>query len=149
MSEIEHLEQRSHDELQYLDNVLEDVGTAKNTRAGLLKKAGFAAVGVGVLGQASAALASTSGDSAATITTNAVTAEALAVTVLTAAVKASPGTKSAQIIPGHEAANEAENDACDAVAELGDKAGTREFPGGTEVGSTAQRAAGECVLAGS
>ena len=126
MSEIEHME-RSHDELQYLDNVLTDVGTKKDTRAGLLKKAAIGAVGVGALGQAGSALAASSTDSVATITTDAVTAEALAVTVLTAAIKASPGTKAAPFIPVLKAANQAEYDHYTTLAGLGAKPLTTKF----------------------
>jgi hypothetical protein len=126
MNEIELME-RNHEELQYLDNVLEDVGTSKATRGGLLKKAAFAAAGIGVFGQASSAFAASSGDSAATITTNAITAEALAVTVLTAAVKASPGTKSAPFIPVLKAANQAEYDHYTTLAGLGAKPVTTKF----------------------
>lgn len=126
MSEVEQTE-RTHDELQYLDNVLTDVGTAKDTRAGLLKKAAVATAGVGVLGRASAALAETSGDTIATVTTTAVTAEALAVSVLTAAVKSSPGTKAAPFIPVLEAANQAEYDHYTALSSLGAKPLTKKF----------------------
>jgi hypothetical protein len=126
MSEIETTE-RTHDELQYIDNVLTDVGTAKDTRAGLLKKAALAAAGVGVLGQASAALAASTGDSIATVTTTAVTAEALAVSVLTAAVKTSPGTKAAPFIPVLKAANQAEFDHYATLASLGAKPLTTRF----------------------
>lgn len=126
MSESELME-RNHDELQYIDNVLTDVGTAKDTRAGLLKKAAVAAAGVGIFGQASAALAATSGDTAATVTTTAITAEALAVTVLTAAVKSSPGTKAAPFIPVLKAANQAEYNHYAALGSLGAKPLTTKF----------------------
>ena len=126
MSESEFTE-RDHEELQYLDNVLTDVGTPKATRAGLLKKAAVGAVGIGVLGQATSAFAASSGDTAAEITTDAVTAEALAVTVLTAAIKASPGTKAAPFIPVLKAANQAEYDHYTTLAGLGAKPLTTKF----------------------
>jgi len=126
MSESEFME-RDHEELQYLDNVLADVSTSKATRAGLLKKAAVGAVGIGVLGQATSAFAATSADSAATITTDAITAEALAVSVLTAAIKASPGTKAAPFIPVLKAANQAEFDHYETLASLGAKPLTTKF----------------------
>ena len=122
--------ERSHDELQYLDNVLEDVGTSKSTRGSLLKQAAVAAAGVGVFGQASAALASagtSSADTIKTVTTTAVTAEALAVSVLTAAVKAAPGTKVAPFIPVLKAANQAEYDHFQTLSSLGAKPLTTRF----------------------
>jgi hypothetical protein len=114
MSEPERTE-RTHEELQYLDNVLEDVGTSRSTRGALLKKAAVATVGVGVLGPAGSALAAisrSSADTVATVTTTAVTAEALAVTVLTAAVKA---------------ANQTEYDHYATLASLGAKPLTTQF----------------------
>ena len=129
MSESELVERR-HDELQYLDNVLADVGTNTETRGGLLKKAALAAAGFGVFGQASAALASagrSSADTIATVTTTAVTAEALAVSVLTAAVKAAPGTKLAPFTRVLKAANQAEFDHYAALSSLGAKPLTTRF----------------------
>jgi hypothetical protein len=129
MSESELVERR-HDEVQYLDNVLADVGVSRETRGGLLKKAAVAAVGVGAFGQASAALASagrSSGDSIATVTTTAVTAEALAVSVLTSAVKAAPGTKVAPFATVLKAANQAEFDHYTVLSSLGAKPLTTRF----------------------
>jgi len=129
MSESELVE-RQHDEMQYLDNVLADVGTSRETRGGLLKKAAVAAAGFGVFGQASSALASagrSSADSIATVTTTAVTAEALAVSVLTAAVKAAPGTKVAPFVPVLKAANQSEYDHYATLSSLGAKPLTTRF----------------------
>jgi hypothetical protein len=129
MSEPERTE-RTHEELQYLDNVLEDVGTSRSTRGALLKKAAVATVGVGVLGPAGSALAAisrSSADTVATVTTTAVTAEALAVTVLTAAVKAAPGSKVAPFIPVLKAANQTEYDHYASLASLGAKPLTTQF----------------------
>jgi hypothetical protein len=129
MSEVERVE-RSHDDLQYLDNVLADVGTSRSTRGALLRKAAIATVGAGVLGPAGSALAAisrTSGDTVATVTTTAVTAEALAVTVLTAAVKAAPGSKVAPFIPVLKAANQTEFDHYSALSSLGAKPLTTQF----------------------
>jgi hypothetical protein len=129
MSEVE-LTERSHDELQYLDNVLADVGTSKATRGGLLKKAAIAAAGVGVFGQASAALGAVSragADTVATVTTTAVTAEALAVSILTTAVKKLPGTPAAQFKPVLQAANQAEYDHYTVLSSLGAKPLTTHF----------------------
>lgn len=96
------------DDLQYLDNVLENTGSSKHTRASLLRRAAVGAAAVGVLGPAGSALAATtrgSADSIGTILTDAITAEALAVTVLTAAVKTSPGTKAGAFVPILKSAN--------------------------------------------
>ena len=129
MSEVERVE-RTHDDLQYLDNVLADVGTSRSTRGALLKKAAIATVGAGVLGPAGSALAAisrTGADTIATVTTTAVTAEALAVTVLTAAVKAAPGSKVAPFIPVLKAANQTEFDHYSALSSLGAKPLTTQF----------------------
>jgi hypothetical protein len=129
MSEPERTE-RTHDDLQYLDNVLTDVSTSRSTRSGLLKKAAVATVGVGVLGPAGSALAAisrSSADTVATVTTTAVTAEALAVTVLTAAVKAAPGTKVEPFIPVLKAANQTVFDHYTALSSLGAKPLTTQF----------------------
>lgn len=107
MSEVEQLE-TTPDELQYLDNVLGDTGASQHTRRGLLRSAMVGAAAVGVFGPASSALAAATrrdGDSIDTVVTTAVTAEALAVTVLTAAIKSSPGTKVAPFIPVLKSAN--------------------------------------------
>src|SRR5579884_1939685 len=126
MSEVERVE-RTHDDLQYLDNVLADVGTSRSTRGALLKKAAIATVGAGVLGPAGSAISRTSADTIATVTTTAVTAEALAVTVLTAAVKAAPGSKVAPFIPVLKAANQTEFDHYSALSSLGAKPLTTQF----------------------
>jgi hypothetical protein len=129
MSQVERYE-RTHDELRYLDNVLEDVGTSRQTRGALLKKAAVAAAGAAVLGPAGSALAAISrsgADTVATVTTTAVTAEALAVTVLTAAVKAAPGTKVAPFVPVLKAANQTEFDHYTALRSLGAKPLTTDF----------------------
>src|SRR5581483_11136724 len=129
MSEVDWIE-RTHDELQYVDNVLADVGTSRSTRGALLKKAAVAAAGASVLGPAGTALAGISrqsGDTVSSVTTTAVTAEALAVTVLTAAVKAAPGSKVAPFIPVLKAANQAEFDHYAALSSLGAKPLTMQF----------------------
>ena len=118
------------DQLQYLDNVLEDTGTAKHTRLGLLKVAATGAVAAGVFGPASSALAAatrTTGDSIKTVVTTAVTAEALAVSVLTAAIKASPGTKAAPFIPVLKSANYTEYRHFEVLSSLGAKPLTTKF----------------------
>ncbi|MGH3002178.1 MAG: twin-arginine translocation signal domain-containing protein [Gaiellaceae bacterium] len=128
MSEVERL-QTSPDDLQYLDNVLEDTGTPRRTRRSLLKHAAVGAAAVGVFGPASSALAgiSKSGDDANTVVTTAVTAEALAVTVLTAAVKTSPGTKAAPFIPVLKSANYTEFRHYEVLSGLGAKPLTTKF----------------------
>jgi hypothetical protein len=129
MSDVEQLE-TSHDDLQYLDNVLEGSGTSKTTRSGLIKHAMVGAAAVGVFGPASSALVAVtrqSGDSISTVITTAITAEALAVSVLTAAVKTSPGTKAEPFIPVLKAANTAEYDHYKALASLGAKPLTTRF----------------------
>lgn len=129
MAEVDLLE-TSSDDLQYLDNVLEDAGTAKNTRAALLKKAAVGAVGLGVLGPASAALAAagrSEADNVKSLVTTAVTAEALAVTVLTAAVKAIPGTPPEKFRAVLKAANTTEFRHFEVLSSLGAKPLTTRF----------------------
>jgi hypothetical protein len=129
MSDVDMLE-TPPEELQYLDNVLEDTGTSKHTRLGLLKTAAVGAAAAGVFGPASSALAAatrTSGDSIKTVVTTAVTAEALAVTVLTAAIKSSPGTKAAPFIPVLKSANYTEFRHFEVLSSLGAKPLTEKF----------------------
>jgi hypothetical protein len=129
MSEIEKLV-ASPDELQYLDNVLEDTGSSKHTRATLLKRAAVGAVGIGALGTVGNAFGASTrsdADSAKTILTDAVTAEALAVTVLTAAVKTSPGTKAEPFIPVLKSANYTEFLHYQTLSKLGAKPLTTKF----------------------
>ncbi len=129
MSDVD-LHLSSPDELQYLENVLEDTGSPKPTRAGLLKTAAAGAVAMGVFGPASSALAASTrstGDSIKTVVTTAVTAEALAVTVLTAAVKTSPGTKAAPFIPVLKSANYTEYLHFKTLGSLGAKPLTEKF----------------------
>jgi hypothetical protein len=129
MPDLEKLES-THEQLQYLDNVLEDTGSSKPTRAGLLKSAAAGAVAMGVFGPASSALAAatrSTGDSVKTVVTTAVTAEALAVTVLTAAIKTSPGTKAAPFIPVLKSANYTEFLHFKALSSLGAKPLTEKF----------------------
>jgi len=129
MSEVERLE-RPHDELQYLDNVLADAGTPKHTRLGLLKTAAVGAAAAGTFGPTSSALAALArrqGDSVNTVVTTAVTAEALAVTVLTAAVKTSPGTKAGAFIPVLKSANYTEFRHYTVLGSLGAKPLTTKF----------------------
>jgi hypothetical protein len=80
------------DDVQVLDNVLADSPVPKQTRAAILKKAGLAAaVGAGVLGPARVAWgAHGTSDSVREIGVAAATAEALAVTYLTAVVNRLP-----------------------------------------------------------
>jgi hypothetical protein len=128
MSEIETL--ASADELQYLDNVLEATGSSRQTRAGLLKSAAAGAVALGVLGPASSALAAAGragADTVESVVTTAVTAEALAVTVLTAAVKTSPGTKVEPFIPVLKSANYTEFRHLQVLSGLGAKPLTQKF----------------------
>jgi hypothetical protein len=129
MSDIKTLV-ASADELQYLDNVLEDTGSSRQTRAGLLKSAAVGAVAMGVFGPASNALAAagrSSADTIKSVVTTAVTAEALAVTVLTAAVKTSPGTKVEPFIPVLKSANYTEFRHFQVLAGLGAKPLTEKF----------------------
>jgi hypothetical protein len=129
MSDLERLA-ATPDELQYLDNVLGDSGTSKHTRLGLLKTAAVGAAAAGVFGPASSALAAATrrdGDSANTVVTTAVTAEALAVTVLTAAVKTSPGTKAAPFIPVLKSANYTEFRHFEVLSSLGARPLTTKF----------------------
>lgn len=118
------------DDLQALENVLQDTPTSAHTRKGLLKTAALGAVAAGVLGPAGTALASrqrTSVDSLDTVVTTAITAEALAVSVLSAAVKAVPGTPAGAFMPVLKAANTSEYLHYAALGKLGGKPLTTKF----------------------
>jgi hypothetical protein len=80
------------DDVQVLDNVLTDAAVPRQTRSALLKQAGLAAaVGVGVLAPASKAWgAHGTSDSVREVAVAATTAEALAVTYLTAVINRLP-----------------------------------------------------------
>ncbi|HVM68366.1 MAG TPA: hypothetical protein VM204_00845 [Gaiellaceae bacterium] len=106
------------DDVQVLDNVLADAAVPRQTRGTILKQAALAAaVGAGVLGPASRAWgAHGTSDSVKEIATAATTAEALAVTYLTAVINRLPKTGSIGGVPMRtvdqvlRAANEAEEE---------------------------------------
>jgi len=119
------------EDVQRLDNVLADTGIPEVTRRGLLGKAavGTAAVGaLGALGPIPAALARGGGDSIHEIVTDAVTAEALAVTYLTGLVEnASKIGIPSSLVPVLKAANAAELDHYRTLRSLGAKPLTTKF----------------------
>jgi hypothetical protein len=121
----------SPDDLQSLENVLSDTPTSKHTRRWLLQRAAAgAAVGAVGLGPATAAFGSldrTAVDSIQTVVTTAATAEALAVTVLTASVKVAKGTPIEPFLPVLQAANTSEYDHFVALGTLGGKPMTTRF----------------------
>lgn len=117
------------EDVQRLDRVLTDTGMSTATRRGLLGKLAAGAVGVGALGMLGpvpAALAS--GNSINQIVTDAVTAEALAVTYLTGLVQnASKIGIPANLVPVLKAANAAELDHYRTLRSLGAKPLTTKF----------------------
>ncbi len=117
------------EDLQRLDNVLTDTGMPSVTRRGLLGKAaaGTAAVGaLGAFGPISSAFAAGSGISQ--LVTDAVTAEALAVTFLTGVVEnASKIGIDSSFVPVLKAANAAELDHYKVLRSLGAKPATTKF----------------------
>lgn len=118
------------EDIQRLDNVLAETGSSPLTRRSLVARAatGAAAVGaLGAFGPVPAALAS-SDFSISRIETEAVTAEALAVTLLTHVVKhhAKIGIPS-DLVPVLKAANQAEYDHYETLRSLGAKPLTKKF----------------------
>jgi len=117
------------DDVQRLDNVLADTDVPSTTRRGLLGKAAGAAVAAGAagaLGPIPSALASS--NSISTIITDAVTAEALAVTYLTGLIENAGriGIPS-NLVPVLKAANAAEFDHYKTLRGLGAKPLTTRF----------------------
>lgn len=140
MPRIDYEGPSSADELQRLDNVLADTSTTPRTRRWLLERASLAAVGAGVAGIAAACGGSSKpatsatttqpmehGDTPAKVLNTAITAEALAVTYLTAVIAAAPGTKVEPFLPVLKAANAAEYDHYKALKSLGAKPLTQKF----------------------
>lgn len=127
----EHAKPPTTDEIQALDNVLQDTATPTYTRRWLLQRAAtgaaVAAAGLGPARSALAAVERSRVDSPQTVLTTAATAEALAVTVLTAAVKAAPNTPVAPFLPVLMAANTSEYDHYVALGSLGGKPLTTKF----------------------
>lgn len=137
------------EDVQALDNALEDVGSPPLARRALLRRAGIgllaasggstllAACGGGseasgstkttTMGSASAPSSSSSTNSATDIINTAVTAEALAVTYVTAVVKKAPGTPVAKYTKVLQAVNAAEYDHYKALKKLGAKPLTEKF----------------------
>ena len=117
------------DDVQVIENVLEDVGTSRHTRAALLKRASIgvlAASGVGLLPES--AFGMSRGDTVESVVTTAVTAEALAVTYLTGVIK-TLGAKEPvkRFLPVLKAANAAEYDHYKVLRSLGAKPLTTKF----------------------
>ncbi len=114
-----------------LDSVLADAKVAPLTRRSLVGRAatGAAAVGaLGALGPIPAALAKGSGNSINTLVTDAVTAEALAVTFLTGVIEnASKIGIPSGLVPVLKAANQAEYDHYKTLRGLGAKPLTTKF----------------------
>ncbi len=127
MTDIHKLET---EDVQRLDNVLADTETPSLTRRSLVARAatGAAAVGaVGALGPIPSALAA-GGNSVNAIVTDAVTAEALAVTFLSGVV-ANAGKIGipSNLVPVLQAANAAEYDHYKTLRSLGAKPVTQKF----------------------
>ncbi|MGH2858085.1 MAG: ferritin-like domain-containing protein, partial [Solirubrobacteraceae bacterium] len=127
-----HPEGFEAEDIQRLDNVLADSGTAPLTRRSLVTRAatGVAAAGAfGVLGPIPAALAKGGGSGSITeIITAAVTAEALAVTYLSGLVEnASKIGIPSSLVPVLKAANAAEYDHYKTLRSLGAKPLTTKF----------------------
>jgi hypothetical protein len=142
---------RTGEDVQILENALRDTPMDQPTRGALLKRASgtlLAAGGLGTLlaacgssgsggsssssaaGAGSAASSSSSSSSAPSIQKvmdTAITAEALAVTYLSAVIKAAPGTPVAKFTRVLKAANAAEYDHYKALQSLGAKPITTKF----------------------
>lgn len=120
------------EDVQTVENVLDDVGTALHTRKALLKRAavGMLAVsGAGAFGStAERAFGMSSGDTVESVVTTAVTAEALAVTYLTGVIT-QLGSKQPvkKFLPVLKAANAAEYDHYKVLRRLGAKPLTTKF----------------------
>ena len=119
------------DDVQRVDNVLSDAKVEPFTRRSLVTRAatGAATVGaLGALGPIPSALASGSGNSIKTIITDAVTAEALAVTFLTGVIENANKIKiPSNLVPVLKAANHAELDHYRVLRSLGAKPLTTKF----------------------
>jgi hypothetical protein len=126
MSDIAKLE---HEDVQRLDNVLADTNTPHLTRRSLVARAAAGAAGLGALGALGpipSALAA--GNSINEIVTDAVTAEALAVTFLTGViVNAKALGIPSSLVPVLKAANAAELDHYKTLGSLGAKPLTKKF----------------------
>jgi hypothetical protein len=129
MTDIDNFEA---EDIQRLDNVLADTNTSPLTRRKLVTRAAMGAAGVGALGALGpipAALAKGGGgNSIHKIVTDAVTAEALAVTFLTGVIENAGkiGIPSA-LRPVLKAANQAEYDHYKVLRSLGAKPLTKKF----------------------
>ncbi len=126
MTDSTHLDT---DDLHRLDNVLVDSRVPSSTRRSLLARAAVGAAGAGVLGALGpvpAALAS--GNSINQIVTDAVTAEALAVTFLSGVIENAHKIGIPQsLVPVLKAANAAEHDHYKTLRSLGAKPLTKKF----------------------
>lgn len=126
MSDAAHFDS---EDVQRIDNVLADTPTPAVTRRALVGRAAAGAAGLGALGAfgpISSAFAA--GNSVDTIVTDAVTAEALAVTFLTGVIEnASSIGIASSLVPVLKAANAAELDHFKALRSLGAKPLTTKF----------------------
>ena len=117
------------EDVQRLDNVLADTQTPSLTRRNLVARAAAGAAGIGALsafGSVPAALAS--GGSVDAIVTDAVTAEALAVTFLTGVIENAKAIGiDRKLVPVLKAANAAEYDHYRTLRTLGAKPLTKRF----------------------
>lgn len=123
------LTQIEAEDIQRLDNVLTDTKVSPLTRRGLVARAAAGAAGIsalGALGSVPAALAK--GNSIDQIVTDAVTAEALAVTFLTGVVENAKAIGiDHKLVPVLKAANAAEYDHYKTLRSLGAKPLTKRF----------------------
>lgn len=115
------------DDLQVVDNVLADTGTAPSTRRGLLTSAAVGVAAAGVTGALSPVEAFAAGDSIKTVGVTAVTAEALAVTFLSEIVNRAAGSAVEEAAPVVKAANREEYIHYQTLRKLGFKPLTKKF----------------------
>ncbi len=120
------------EDVQRLDNVLADTSTSPLTRRALVGRAATGAAGVGALGAlgpvSSALAAGGSGNSIHNIVTDAVTAEALAVTFLSGVISNAHAIGiDHSLVPVLKAANAAEYDHYKTLRSLGAKPLTKKF----------------------
>lgn len=139
---------KSGEDVQVLENALRDTQMPDQTRKALLRRASASLLGVGTLGTILAACGGSSSSSSSassnppassttssspaasdlqTLIDTAATAEALAVTYLTAVIKKAPGTPVAKFSDVLKAANAEEYDHYKALISLGAKPITTKF----------------------
>jgi hypothetical protein len=115
------------EDVERLEQVIDDTPAAHASRATLLGRAAAMALAGAAVAPATASAASMNGDSIKTVIDTAVTAEALAVTYLSAVIEHAKGTKVEPFVDVLKAANQAEYDHYKVLTSLGAKPLTLKF----------------------